>query len=66
MTILRLLPGALCALASTHRRSFRIGLRTQLHLTHLLGSPMAQLGAVLSPRGREIAILRPVKIGPGV
>jgi hypothetical protein len=48
------------------RRGFRFGLSQQGLFANLLCSAMPQLRAVLSPRGREVAILCSMKIRPWV
>jgi hypothetical protein len=45
-------------------RGFRLGLSQQGLLAHLLRGAMSQLRTVLSARGREVAILRSMKIRP--
>jgi hypothetical protein len=45
---------------------FGFGLGEQRLLTYLLGSTVPQLRAILPARSREVAILRSVKVGPGV
>jgi len=45
---------------------FGLGLGQQRLLTDLLGRAMPQLRAILAARSREVAILRSVKVRPGV
>jgi hypothetical protein len=62
--------GSLCCMArgrfSCSGSGFGLGLCQQRLFSHLLGSTMSQLRAVFSARSGEVAILRSVKIRPGV
>jgi hypothetical protein len=54
--------GGLCS----GSRGFGLGLGQQRLLANLLGRAMPQLRAILAARSREVAILRSVKVRPGV
>jgi hypothetical protein len=54
--------GGLCSCGG----SFGLGLGQQRLLANLLGRAMPQLRAILAARSREVAILRSVKVRPGV
>jgi hypothetical protein len=58
--------GLACGCVGHFSGGFGLGLGEERVFAYLFGGTMSQLSAILPARGREVAVLCPMKVGPGV